>query len=204
MSKFQLDPEYVPALSDAMVILKSPDGTEKELGRLGSFDAKSITAANGTYSIKIDDLKSGDESAANIHFRDQRTLTMRVWVRLAATLLPALSDAMVIVTDAKGSVKEIGRLGAFDANTITAANGTFSIKIDDLKSGEESAANLHFRDQRTLTMRVWVRLAATLLPALLLVISLWIQRKKFIIDECYYDQMMVEINSRKEEESSLS
>ncbi len=118
--------------------------------------------------------------------------------------VPALSDAMVIVTDAKGSVKEIGRLGAFDANTITAANGTFSIKIDDLKSGEESAANLHFRDQRTLTMRVWVRLAATLLPALLLVISLWIQRKKFIIDECYYDQMMVEINSRKEEESSLS
>ena len=53
-------------------------------------------------------------------------------------------------------------------------------------------------------MRVWVRLAATLMPALLLVISLWIQRKKFIIDECYYDQMMVEINSRKEEESSLS
>lgn len=118
--------------------------------------------------------------------------------------VPALSDAMVIVTDTTGEEKEIGRLGAFDASTITPANGTFSLKIDDLKSGEESAANIHFRDQRTLTMRVWVRLAATLLPALLLVISLWIQKKKFIIDECYYDQMMVEINSRKEEESSLS
>ena len=118
--------------------------------------------------------------------------------------VPALSDAMVIFTDETGDVKEIGRLGAFDANTILSTNGTFSIKIDDLKSGEESAANLHFRDQRTLTMRVWVRLAATLLPALLLVISLWIQRKKFIIDENYYDRMMVEINSRKEEESSLA
>ena len=118
--------------------------------------------------------------------------------------VPALSDAMVILTDATGDAKEIGRLGAFDASTITAANGTFSIKIDDLKSGDESAANIHFRDQRTLTMRVWVRLAATLLPALMLVISLWIQRKKFIIDEAYYDQMMVEIDSRKEEESSLS
>ena len=118
--------------------------------------------------------------------------------------VPALNDAMVIVTDAKGDVNEIGRLGTFDANTITAANGTFSIKIDDLKSGDESAANIHFRDQRTLTMRVWVRLAATLLPALMLVISLWIQKKKFIIDECYYDQMMTEINSRKEEESSLA
>jgi len=128
VSKFQLDPAYVPALSDAMVILKSADGSEKELGRLGSFDAKSITAASGTYSIKIDDLKSGDESAANIHFRDQRTLTMRIWVRLAATLLPAL----------------------------------------------------------------------------MLVLSLYIQRKRFVIDEDYYDQMMQEIESRKEEENSLS
>ncbi len=128
VSKFQLDPEYVPAMSDAMVILKTTDGAEKELGRLGSFDAKSISASNGTYSIKIDDLKSGDESAANIHFRDQRTLTMRVWIRLAGTLLPAL----------------------------------------------------------------------------MLVISLYIQRKKFFIDEDYYDQMMHEINNRKEEESSLA
>ena len=118
--------------------------------------------------------------------------------------VPALNDAMVIVTDAKGNVKEIGRLGAFDASMITTAGGKFSIKIDDLKSGDESAANIHFRDQRTLTMRVWVRLAATLLPALMLVISLWIQRKKFIIDEAYYDQMMLEIDSRKEEESSLA
>lgn len=118
--------------------------------------------------------------------------------------VPALSDAMVIVTDDKGEQKEISRLGAFDANSINAANGKFSIKIDDLKSGEESAANLHFRDQRTLTMRVWVRLAATLLPALMLVLALYIQRKKFFIDEDYYDQMMHEINNRKEEESSLA
>ena len=53
-------------------------------------------------------------------------------------------------------------------------------------------------------MRVWVRLAATLLPALMLVLSLYIQKKKFFIDENYYDQMMLEIESRKEEESSLS
>ncbi len=118
--------------------------------------------------------------------------------------VPALSDAMVIVTDAQGNAKEISRLGAFDANMISATNGTFSIKIDDLKSGDESAANIHFRDQRTMTMRVWVRLAATLLPALMLVISLWIQKKKFIIDENFYDQMMVEINNRKEEENSLA
>ena len=111
---------------------------------------------------------------------------------------------MVILKSPDGTEKELGRLGSFDAKSITAANGTYSIKIDDLKSGDESAANIHFRDQRTLTMRVWVRLAATLLPALMLVLSLYIQKKKFFIDENYYDQMMLEIESRKEEESSLS
>ena len=118
--------------------------------------------------------------------------------------VPALSDAMVIVTNEAGEETELGRLGAFDAASISTASGTFSIKIDDLKSGEESAANLHFRDQRTLTMRVWVRLAATLLPAVMLLMALFIQRKKFFIDEDYYDQMMTEINSRKEEESALA
>ena len=116
--------------------------------------------------------------------------------------VPALSDAMVIVTDESGAERELGRLGAFDAGAIPAADGKLSIRIDDLKSGEESAANLHFRDQRTLTMRVWVRLAATLLPALMLVLALYIQKKKFFIDEDYYDKMMHEINNRKEEEST--
>ena len=118
--------------------------------------------------------------------------------------VPALSDAMVILTKEDGTQVELGRLGSFDASSISAANGVYSIKIDDLKSGEESAANLHFRDQCTLTMRVWVRLASTLLPALMLVISIWIQKKKFFIDEEYYDRMIHEIDSRKEEESSLA
>lgn len=119
--------------------------------------------------------------------------------------IPALSDAMVIVTNEAGEETELGRLGSFDVSALTDTSGTFSLKIDDLKSGEESAANLHFRDQRTLTMRVWVRLAATLLPALMLLLALFIQKKKFFIDEDYYDQMILEINSRKaEDESALA
>ncbi|MDD4311412.1 MAG: MFS transporter [Eubacteriales bacterium] len=118
--------------------------------------------------------------------------------------VPALSDAMVILTAADGTQAELGRLGSFDVGSISVANGVYSIKIDDLKSGEESAANLHFRDQCTLTMRVWVRLASTLLPALMLIISLYIQKKKFFIDEEYYDRMIHEIDNRKEGENSLA
>ena len=122
--------------------------------------------------------------------------------QLDPSYVPALNDAMVIAKDAEGEEQELGRLGAFDPTALTSGSGTFSLKIDDLNSGDESAANIHFRDQRTLTMRVWVRLAATLLPALMLVVALYIQRKKFFIDEDYYDQMMHEINGRKEEENT--
>lgn len=110
--------------------------------------------------------------------------------------VPALEDAMVVVTPKGGDAVEIGRLGGFDAASLSAENGAYSLKIDDLKSGEESAANLHFRDQRTLTMRIWIRLAATLLPIVMLFSALYTQKKKFIIDEEYYDKMMTEINSR--------
>ena len=111
---------------------------------------------------------------------------------------------MVIVKDASGNEQELGRLGSFDTTRLTDAAGKFSLKIDDLDSGAESAANLVFRDQGTFGMRFWVRFASTVVPIVLLLLSLYTQRKKFFIDEDYYDQMMTEINSRKEEESSLA
>ena len=106
-------------------------------------------------------------------------------------------------TNADGTATELGRLGTFDAASM-ASGSTYAIKIDDLDSGAESAANLVFRDQGTVGMRFWVRFASTVVPIVLLLLSLYTQRKKFFIDEDYYDQMMTEIDSRKEEESSLA
>jgi len=117
--------------------------------------------------------------------------------------VPALKDAMVVLTGADGKEKELGRLGELDAGQISGENGTYSIKIDDLKSGGESAANLSFRDQRTTTMRVWVRLAVTLVPIVLLLAALYTQKKKFVIDEEYYDKMVAEIDRRKEESGQM-
>ena len=123
--------------------------------------------------------------------------------QIDAKYVPALKEAMVIRTNADGTITELGRLGSFDAASMT-ADGEYSLKIDDLDSGAESAANLVFRDQGTFGMRFWVRFASTVVPIVLLLLSLYTQRKKFFIDEDYYDQMMTEINSRKEEESSLA
>ena len=59
-----------------------------------------------------------------------------------------------------------------------------------------NAANENFKNNRTIGMRLWIRFAVTLLPIGLLTLSWLIQRKKFIIDEDYYDMMMKEISSR--------
>ena len=152
-------------------------------GYLEEFEG--LTAGTPEYQAAADAV--GAEIAAD---------SMMSKFQLDSQYVPALEDAMVVVTPKDGDAVEIGRLGGFDAASLSAENGTYSLKIDDLKSGEESAANLHFRDQRTLTMRIWIRLAATLLPVLMLFLALYTQKKKFIIDEEYYDKMMTEINSR--------
>ena len=154
-------------------------------GYLGEFNG--LTSGTAEYQT-VSDTVSSEIAADDIVSKFQ----------LDPNYVPALKDAMVVLTTSDGEEQELGRLGSFDAASINAASGTYSLKIDDLKSGDESAANINFRDQRTLTMRIWVRMAMTVLPIILLLLALYTQRKKFIIDENFYDQMMAEINSRTE------
>ena len=119
--------------------------------------------------------------------------------QLDARYVPALASAM-IVKETQGEAVELGRLAEVDPGLIVDDGGVYALKIDDLESGGESAANLNFRDQRTTRMRVWVRAAATVLPIVMLLLSLYVQKKRFIIDEDYYDKMIAEIDARRRAE----
>ncbi len=116
--------------------------------------------------------------------------------QLDASYVPALRDAMIITTDAEGQTAELGRLSEVDPSVLESETDALGLEVGDLTSGQESAANLNFRDKGTLAMRIWLRIAVTLVPIVLLLISLYIQRKKFIIDEDYYDRMLDEIERR--------
>lgn len=121
--------------------------------------------------------------------------------QIEAQQLPALGDAMVLKqVGTTGEAVELGRLSGLDVAALE-EGAAYTLEVGDLKSGELSAANLHFRDQSTTSMRIWVRAAATLLPIVLLFLALFIQRKKFVIDEEYYDMMMAEINKRDSEKN---
>lgn len=116
--------------------------------------------------------------------------------QLDAQQLPALADAMVLKqAGASTEAVELGRLSDFDVAALE-EGALYTLEVGDLKSGGESAANLNFRDKTSLSMRIWVRVAVTLVPILLLLAALYIQRKKFVIDEDYYDMMMDKINQR--------
>jgi melibiose permease/lactose/raffinose/galactose permease len=114
-------------------------------------------------------------------------------------LLP-LGDAMILSLGRDGApATELGRVKDVDPSILrsSAAGSAFSLEVGDLPSGAVSAVNANFRDKRSLPMRIWVRMAITVLPALFLLIALYIQRRKFIIDETYYDRMIKEIAERE-------
>ena len=98
--------------------------------------------------------------------------------------------------------EDLGFWKDIDFNVLLADGGTttyeysMEIKIDD----SFNAANDNFKNKSTVGMRLWLRAAVALLPIFLLGASWLIQRKKFIIDEKYYDMMIAEIESRDAED----
>lgn len=126
--------------------------------------------------------------------------------QIDAQYVPALAEAMVMRTPAgangaaAGEAEELGRLGAIDASAIASGDSAYAytLEVGDLKSGQESAANLNFRDKSTLSMRIWLRIAVSIVPIILLILSLDTQKRKFIIDEDYYDMMVEAIKKREE------
>ena len=96
----------------------------------------------------------------------------------------------------------LGRLAEIDTAQIVSSQGGYTYKavleVGDVAGAGESAANLAFRDRSSLSMRLWLRAAVTILPIILLLLALYVQNKKFVIDEKYYDMMLEEIGKREQ------
>ena len=68
----------------------------------------------------------------------------------------------------------------------------------DANGNDFNSANKNFKNESTTSMRVWLRMAVTVVPILFIGAALLIQHKKFVITEDYYDMMLVEIDKRKQ------
>lgn len=109
--------------------------------------------------------------------------------QLSAQYLESILD-MYVDFDGDGTADNV-RLGEIaDFSQLT--DGSKAV----IKDNDVNVANNHFKDKCDTGMRLWVRAAVSVVPALLLWVSLFIQRKKFVIDEEYYDMMLAEIDKR--------
>lgn len=112
--------------------------------------------------------------------------------QLDAKYVASLGDAAIIkdgefvgyVRDLKGVTLEEGKY-------------TLALSGKDNNGNEFNAANDNFQKVSSTSMRLWIRAAVTIVPVLFLLAALFIQRKKFVIDEQYYDMMLEEIEKRK-------
>lgn len=86
-----------------------------------------------------------------------------------------------------------------DANALD-SNKTYILQLSgkDANGNDFNSANKNFKNESTAGMRVWLRMAVTVVPILFIGAALLIQHKKFVITEDYYDMMLVEIDKRKQ------
>jgi melibiose permease/lactose/raffinose/galactose permease len=83
---------------------------------------------------------------------------------------------------------------------LTDSGNTTYVYSMELRGDDFNAANVNFKDESNLAMRIWIRVSVSIVPILLILTAWFIQKKKFIIDEDYYDNMLKEINKRNESE----
>ncbi|MBQ8433202.1 MAG: MFS transporter [Clostridia bacterium] len=131
--------------------------------------------------------------------------------QINAEYLHALGDVYIVMYNADNSVANYFKLSDVtqaDYFILNAHEGACKMVISNSDTANGlpvfNAANKNFKESSNLGMRIWVRAGVTVFPALMLFISLIIQNKKFIIDEDYYDMMLVEIDKRKQANATES
>ncbi len=123
--------------------------------------------------------------------------------QITAQYMDVLLDMYLGTEDSNGtetlSTNALGnyiRLGDADAVVYITDSSVAIIREGDVNVADE---HFHTPAVQDVSKRLWLRVAVSVLPAGLLLVALFIQNKKFVITEDYYDMMMVEIEKRNGE-----
>ena len=133
--------------------------------------------------------------------------------QITAAGLSAIGDCHLFVTATVGGVSEkaqdIAKLRDVDTAELSATEGDTAYTYELMISGKDAsgkdfnAGDEHFRDlvHKNIGARLVLRFAVCILPVILMIAAYFIQKKKFIIDEEYYDQILGELQARHENQS---
>jgi len=93
--------------------------------------------------------------------------------------------------------KDLGKIAEVNTAQLAEADGDTSYSYQLMISGEGfNAGNDNFKDKVGIGPRLALRVAVCILPILFLAVALWVQRRKFIIDEDKYEEIVAELEAR--------
>ncbi len=141
------------------------------------------------YAAEIVGKTDSEVQAINAKYNKELKGGVLANYQIEAQYMQAILD-MYVDIDGDG-VAEDYTLGDLNDTGLLTAKSTAVIRDKN-----HNVADNHFYGNRDLGMRLWVRAAVSVVPAVLIVVALVIQNKKFIIDEEYYDMMLAEIDKR--------
>lgn len=141
------------------------------------------------YAAEIVGKTDSEVQAINAKYNKELKGGVLANYQIEAQYMQAILD-MYVDIDGDG-VAEDYTLGNLNDTGLLTAKSTAVIRDKN-----HNVADNHFYGNRDLGMRLWVRAAVSVVPAVLIVVALVIQNKKFIIDEEYYDMMLAEIDKR--------
>lgn len=179
-------------------------------GQKGHFDRMETAIERSEYIAQVNEcldkyIITEDSDIDKINAEINNDYSALAGKQINVEYLHALGDVYIALYDANNEVVYSFKLGdatQADYFILNAHEGACKMLISNAtatdKLPEFNAANKNFKESRNLGMRLWLRAGVTVFPVLMLVASLLIQNKKFIIDEDYYDMMLVEIEKRKQ------
>ena len=185
-------------------------------GQKGHFDRMETAIERSEYIAQVNEcldkyIITEDSDIDKINTEINNNYSALAGKQINAEYLHALGDVYIALYDANNEVVYSFKLGdatQADYFILNAHDGACKMLISNAtatdKLPEFNAANKNFKESRNLGMRLWLRAGVTVFPVLMLVASLLIQNKKFIIDEDYYDMMLVEIDKRKQANATES
>lgn len=120
--------------------------------------------------------------------------------QIQSKYIKAVGDAAVMIKKADGETEFFSYIKDLGADALSEGK-TYIIAVSgkDSSGNEFNAGNENFKNVSGTSERLWLRMAVTVVPMEFILVALLIQNKKFIINEDYYDMMLVEIEKRKEE-----
>ena len=104
------------------------------------------------------------------------------------------------------TLKEFSKIKEFDEYKIESFfNESYTYEASFVfdyydENGDKVSVNIAndvYRESRSLDTRIFLRVMVTVLPIIIALLSYYIQNKKFIVNEEYYDNMIKEIENRK-------